>query len=45
MNIIIIGATSGIGNGLLKKYAAPGNKIAIVGRRKTILKEIEAIEI
>ena len=43
MNIIIIGATSGIGNGLLKKYAVTGNKIAIIGRRKTILAEIEEL--
>lgn len=42
MNIIIIGATSGIGNGLLKEYATSENKVGIVGRRKDILKEIEA---
>ena len=41
MNIIIIGATSGIGYGLLKKYAVPGNTIGILGRRRTILKELE----
>ena len=41
MNIIIIGATSGIGYGLLKKYAVPGNTIGILGRRKSILKELE----
>lgn len=41
MNIIIIGATSGIGYGLLEKYAIAGNKIAVVGRRKAILKELE----
>ncbi len=42
MNIIIIGATSGIGNGLLKEYATSENKVGIAGRRKDILKEIEA---
>ena len=41
MNIIIIGATSGIGYGLLKKYAVLGNTIGILGRRKSILKELE----
>lgn len=41
MNIIIIGATSGIGYGLLKKYAVLGNTIGILGRRRTILKELE----
>lgn len=41
MNIIIIGATSGIGHGLLKRYAVPGNRVGILGRRKTILKELE----
>lgn len=41
MNIIIIGATSGIGNGLLKRYAVSGNTVGILGRRKTILKELE----
>ena len=41
MNIIIIGGTSGIGNSLLQIYAAPGNKVAVVGRRKAILKELE----
>ena len=41
MNIIIIGATSGIGKGLLEKYATHGNRIGIVGRRETILKELK----
>lgn len=41
MNIIIIGATSGIGYVLVKKYAVPGNTIGILGRRRTILKELE----
>ena len=41
MNVIIIGGTSGIGKCLLQIYAAPGNKVAIVGRRKAMLKELE----
>lgn len=41
MNIIIIGATSGIGEGLLEKFAVPENKIGIVGRREVILKELK----
>lgn len=41
MNIIIIGATSGIGLDLLKRYAVSGNKIGILGRRKSKLKELE----
>ena len=41
MNVIIIGATSGIGNGLLKRYAVFGNTVGILGRRKAILKELE----
>ncbi len=41
MNIIIIGASSGIGKGLLKNYATSSNKIAIVARRGSILKELE----
>ena len=41
MNIIIIGATSGIGHGLLERYAASGNKVGILGRRKAILEELE----
>lgn len=43
MNIIIIGASSGIGKGLLKKYATVSNKIAIVARRVSILKELEEL--
>ncbi len=40
MNIIIIGATSGIGKALFKKYAADGNRIGIVGRRTHLLDEL-----
>jgi NAD(P)-dependent dehydrogenase (short-subunit alcohol dehydrogenase family) len=38
MNIIIIGATSGIGKALYEKYATDGNRIGIVGRR-TLLRD------
>lgn len=41
MNIMIIGATSGIGRALFEKYAAVGNHISIVGRRTNLLKELQ----
>lgn len=40
MNIIIIGATSGIGKALFEKYATDGNRIGIVGRRTLLLDEL-----
>ena len=40
MNIIIIGATSGIGRALFEKYAAADNRIGIVGRRTHLLNEL-----
>ena len=40
MNIIIIGATSGIGRALFERYAADGNRIGIVGRRTHLLDEL-----
>ena len=40
MNIIIIGATSGIGRALFEKYAADGNRIGIVGRRTHLLEKL-----
>ena len=40
MNIIIIGATSGIGKALFEKYATDGNRIGIVGRRTHLLEEL-----
>ncbi len=40
MNIIIIGATSGIGKALYEKYATDGNRIGIVGRRTLLLDEL-----
>lgn len=42
MNILIIGATSGIGNALYAHYISCGNRVAIMGRRKNILDEISA---
>ena len=41
MNIIIIGATSGIGKALFEKYATDGNRIGIVGRRTHLLDELQ----
>ena len=41
MNIIIIGATSGIGKALFEKYAIEGNRIGIVGRRTHLLDELQ----
>lgn len=40
MNILIIGATSSIGNSLYSHYISCGNHVAIMGRRKNILDEI-----
>ena len=37
MNIVIIGATSGIGKALFVKYANADNRIGIVGRRTNLL--------
>ena len=39
-NIIIIGATSGIGKSLFERYAADANRIGIVGRRTNLLDEL-----
>ena len=39
MNILIIGATSGIGKALLEKYIIEGNHLGIVGRRAYLLDE------
>ena len=40
MNIVIIGATSGIGKALFMKYANAENRIGIVGRRTNLLDEL-----
>jgi short-subunit dehydrogenase len=40
MNIVIIGATSGIGKTLFEKYASGDNYIGIVGRRANLLDEL-----
>lgn len=37
MNILIVGATSGIGNALYSHYVSCGHNVAIMGRRKDIL--------
>lgn len=39
MNILIIGATSGIGHELWKHYATTGNTVAITGRRNELLQK------
>ena len=40
MNILVIGATSGIGRTLFEKYATDGNCMGIVGRRTYLLDEL-----
>lgn len=40
MNILIIGATSGIGRSLYRHYISNGNNVAIMGRRKDVLDEL-----
>lgn len=40
MNILIIGATSGIGKRLWKHYSSTGNKVSIMGRRYDVLNEM-----
>lgn len=40
MNILIIGATSGIGKALFENYATDGNRVGIVGRRTHLLDEL-----
>ena len=40
MNIVIIGATPGIGKALFEKYARGDNRIGIVGRRANLLDEL-----
>lgn len=40
MNIVIIGAASGIGKSLFEKYANENNRIGIIGRRVHLLDEL-----
>ena len=40
MNIVIIGATSGIGKTLFEKYANENNRIGIIGRRAHLLDKL-----
>ena len=40
MNIVIIGATSGIGKALFERYANENNRIGIIGRRAHLLDEL-----
>ena len=40
MNIVIIGATSGVGKTLFEKYANENNRIGIIGRREHLLDEL-----
>lgn len=42
MNILIIGATSGIGNSLWRHYTSEGHNVAVFGRRKKLLQEMGA---
>jgi short-subunit dehydrogenase len=40
-NIIIVGASSGLGRKLAEMYASEGNRVGIIGRRENLLKEME----
>lgn len=40
MNIVIIGATSGIGKALYEHYVSKGDRVGIVGRRTHLLEEL-----
>ncbi len=42
MNIIIIGATTGIGRALAELYINQGHEVTITGRRKALLEEIQS---
>ena len=41
MNILIIGATSGIGKALFEKFVSEGNNLGIVGRRTNLLDDLQ----
>lgn len=43
MNVLIVGATSGIGKELLTQYVEQGHSVIACGRRKTILAELSAL--
>lgn len=40
MNILIIGATSGIGHNLWEHYVSSGHNVIVVGRRKELLDDM-----
>jgi short-subunit dehydrogenase len=42
MNVIIVGASSGIGKALAELYLQEGHNVGITGRRKTLLKKLHA---
>lgn len=39
--VLILGATSGIGRSLARQYAERGARVCIVGRRDTLVREVE----
>lgn len=41
MNILIIGATSGIGHNLWKHYVSSGHNVIVAGRRRDLLDDME----
>ncbi len=41
MNIVIVGATSGIGRELWKQYVSLGHNVAVVGRRSALLEQMK----
>ena len=43
MNIVIVGATSGIGRALFEGYVRRGNQVGIIGRRAHLLEELKAL--
>lgn len=42
--VIVIGATSGIGRGLAEALAAQGCRVGLAGRRESLLREIAAAD-
>ncbi|MBD5294531.1 MAG: SDR family NAD(P)-dependent oxidoreductase [Bacteroides sp.] len=40
MNILIIGATSGIGHNLWEHYVSSGHNVIVVGRRRELLDDM-----